>query len=470
MKRTLLIMMSAAAVATACSEEPINPGITAGIKIETIGVPDTCSIKVLFTPDEKTTYFDYAIGTDNDYIAFDQGTLETIQRQDGNEPLEAEFPNLKPNTVYSIFAKSYTDKGQSAGIFVHKASTLDNQFKVELQYLSDVSAGYRMTIPQEYVSCRYYLGSASEKEAFVADQVESSEVSEIPGAYTCVNFYDLDPSTEYVFYAIGKDRSGIETELFEIPATTYASDACPNAEFDFDIDIYQGTYTITPNSMCGRIIASITERGTVSWVLEEGFYNDIPLLLENWNSIKFNHTNEAADGSPLTLAMTTPQMENGTDLELYVALYDTDGNISGVRHFNLATPEAVPELAAPSPVEIEVTNISNAGAVYQFTADQSALGFFYETVEADWYDELKETDPELSEYYLAETFFANYKTLTSAGLQGLYHHGNGSFTWAETSGQPEFRYYAAAVPINMNGPREGGWGNTTLVSYTTLAE
>ena len=104
--KKILFIACAAALLAACTEMD-DPGIKAKIDISVAGSPDSTSLKILFAPDERTAWFEYAIGGENDLSAFQDGSLEGITRIDGNEPEEVLFDGLEPSTYYSIFAKAY---------------------------------------------------------------------------------------------------------------------------------------------------------------------------------------------------------------------------------------------------------------------------------------------------------------------------------------------------------------------------
>ena len=454
-----------------CSEETIDPGITASVKIEVVGTPDSNSVKILFTPDERTATFDYAIGSEMDYALFESGIMEGVTTVEGNEPCEVEFTGLKSTTIYSIYAKAYTKNGQSAGTNIYKVSTRDTRFTAEMAYVSDISAGFHMNFSSngEYSSCRYYLGKAGEGDLFLAGEGEyyGESASDVVD-YISMDYFDLEPETEYVFYAVGIDRAGVNSELFEIPFTTYASDACPNVTVETDIDLFQGTYTITPNDKVGKIIAGVQLYGVYEQVLSGNFNNDMVHLLETWLPSNINNTVSSENGQPLTMSLTTYELNPEDLIDFYIAIYDKDGNIAGLKKIFCETHAFDETLALPDKIDIKVENITTAGAVYTFTPGENVWAYFYDTVDADWYDELKETS-DWNEYYLANEFYTNhveYWLVTKSNFQ----YGNDPVTWAETTGQANYRYYASAVSMNENGPVEGGWGETVMYEYTTLAE
>lgn len=454
--RVFLLLSLFSLVFAGCTSESVDPGDVSRVNIEMLGKPGTDSVRLKFVPDEGSAFFEYAIGDDIDYEAFDNGTMEGIVTVEGDAPVEVMFPDLVPATVYTVYARAYSASGQSEGVNVFKFTTEDDRFKVEIQYLLDKSAGIILSFPQEYVMCRYMLGKAEDRQSFVDGTAEDIKtVSEIDNIYV-LNYFTLEPSTEYVFYAIGTDRLGYETDLFEIPFETFASDECPNAEISADIDVFSGKYVITPNDKCGKVIGHVEFTGNSDGKLS-GWNNDVMNMIYTWADFEMNDTYSEM-GKPLEMVFNTPDMLNDYALDVFVIVCDDQMYPKGVIYKQYKTPAFDSSLPLPVPVEVSVSDITEKGATYHFNADESILGYMYETVEADWYDDIVKNDAGWYEDYLADIFFKNGK---------YFHYGTGEHSFIETNGYSNFRYYAAAVSMNGNGPRKGGWGKVTLVDYTT---
>lgn len=456
MKRITLYLAFVAALSLwSCKEEVVNPGDVSGVNI-TLVEKDTVSAKIKFEPDAKSSYYEYAIGSESDYESFKNRTLEGIVKVDGGEPMEVVFPSLLPNTVYAVYAQSFTKDGNSAGVNIFKFATKDDRFDVQSYWTLDNAAGFKVIFPYEYYSCRYYLGTAADKDAFISGEIPGNTVSDIAG-YHSVDYFDLTPESDYVFYAIGTDRLGINTELFEVPITTFASDACPNMTLETDIDIYYGEYRFIPNDKCGKIIGCILYDGTT-----DGYFlgwNDDPFaMFQTWETINWNGTTSAFGGETLEMNFITKELTNDNPLDVYAVICDENMVPVGVKLFEVKTPSFDESLAKPNPMQIEVTDITSKGATYTYKADETVFAYMYETVEADWYDDFKENSSEWYETYLHDRFFTQGK---------WWHYGNETTVYIENTGQSNFRYYAAAAPMNANGPRTGGWGDITLVPYTT---
>lgn len=446
-----MIVLSALVFAWSCNEEPAGMGESSGIEISLMA-SDTVSARILFSPDANTSYFEYMLGTEADYEAFKNRTDGDVEKVNGCDPVEIPFPGLVPNTIYTVYAQSFADNGKSLGINAFKFITKDNRFKIEKYYVLDNTAGIRIEFANEYYSCRYYLGSAADKDAFVKGEIEGKTIANMEKWYIA-NYYDLKPETDYVFYAVGTDRLGIDTDLIEIPFRTFASDECPNVTLKTEVDIYTGNYEFVPNDKCGKIIGGVYTAGIFS-----GGTEDALATLIAWDRIQWNGTESSWGGESLQLSYTTPGLANDYELDVYAVVCDKEMTPVGVKYFKVSTPSLNENLEKPNPVKVEVSDITSKGATYTFKADETVFAYMYETVEADWYDDFMENNSDWYETYLHDTFFRNGQ---------YFHYGKEDHQWTESAGQSNFRYYAAAAPMNANGPRTAGWGDITLVSYTT---
>ena len=446
-----IIMVSLLPAITGCTQEMEIPG-NAQVGISILS-KDSTSCRILFTPDHESDYFTYAIGDDNDYEAFGEGLLDNTERAEGNSPVEIEISGLEPGHVYAVFAQCTDKQGRKGSICTAKFRTADGIFRVELQYLLDKSAGFTIHSGMMFSEFKYYLGKPGEKDEFLSDKAEIT-YGENHESLT-VNYYDLDPSTGYVFYAIAYDRIGAPGALVEIPVTTMAEGECPGAEFEAGtVDFYKGTYYLHPNADCGKIAAITGDRGEFDSYISYNEGNVIALIEDRVSS---GEAAVAENGETLEIGHVTDDMIPGTEIEIYYLLYGNDGKPAGIGRILASTPEIDPDLPKAN-VSVEISSITHAGATYDFTADDNTVMFFYDTVDADWWDELKETS-QWHEYYIHET-------LLSQGFYYAYRQSHVRF--AETACSPQTRYYAAACPINANGPGEG-WGPATMAEYTTAA-
>lgn len=461
-KIILTFVLCAAFAGCTPAEEQELP-VTATVNIEKIsGEQNTLGIR--FTPAEDAASFCYAISISEDIPGFEAGTMEDITTVGGNEPVEVTFENLESNVVYTVYARAFDESGRPGGTAVYRAMTGDAFYKVSLQYASDHCAGIMFEFTGNYFGSEYYLGKPEDKEAFLAGTLDVSSIGDEALKSIAKNWYDLEPSTEYVVYAKGYNLAGL-SEYRELHFTTTAENECPKVELEVvNSDVYKNEFRLKGNEYTGKIAAIVGNIGDYgSGVIETSNGGDVVGWLDSWSSINWMGAKYSLTGT-LDLEKVTPELTLERQFEIWVLVYDKDMNPAGVQKFEPVAPGFNPDAKGGS-VSIEITNITSKGATYVFDPEEDCFAFLYDTVEADWYDDIKENSSEWHEYYLHEIFFKNalYFCYTR-DMEGEY------CTFIEEKGQSSFRYYAAACPMNVNGPREGGWLPVVLKDYTTLAE
>ena len=298
----------------------------------------------------------------------------------------------------------------------------------------------------------------------LAGEKEDGRLAEVDG-YGCVNYYEGVVSGDHVFYAIGYDRYGMESKLFEIPVTIPAegSNEVPDVEFEtVSIDIYKGTFRFTPNDACGKITCSMGEIGYVSsMIASTGWKGDAVAMLDSWSGSSSVNSFTSESGV-LEFDNYTTGLMTGLGLELYVLTYDKDGNPAGVKEYMVSTPEEDPSLAKATITEIKVENITTAGATYTITPDENTFAIVYDTYVADYYDQLVNS----SAYH---EFFIHEELMSSSTAK--FNYGNGEVIYAEVQGLPYTEYLLCVAPMNGNGPVDAGWGELAVSErYRTLSE
>ncbi len=455
MKRLLLIAsLFFAGLLVSCETLSEGTGIAPQIKIERVDAgPD--SIIIRFIPDENTAFFDYAIGSAEDLAYFTDGSLETIVRVDGGAETEVVFEDLVPDNSYVVFARAYSPSDDAGSVATLKAITDDNQIMIRLQYLSDVSAGFKLEFYHKYYECVWYLGKESDRDAFLAGELADGSLTEPMQDYECVNYFELDPSTDYVFFYTCYDRLGIAVNG-EIPIKTYASDGCPNFSYELDSDVYKSDLRLIPNGDVYKMVACFGTSDVADFALANWAY-DYVAMFDNWAMSKYNNTLTSVQ-SEMELNLTTEPLIQ--DLALYVLMYDEDDNIQSVRKVLMPNHEFDGN-AGEAAATVEVSGITTGGAIYTYKSNENTLGIYYETLDGAWYDDLMESGEASGKFFVHETLAAHEEP--------KFHYGNDEFIYAETSGTPSTKYYAVACPVNCNGQGQG-WGPLAIEEYTTLDE
>lgn len=443
-----------------CSTVDADPyGGTASVEIEKTGSSDYTEFGVRFIPSSNTVSFRYAIGEASDFGDFVAGTMQNTVTVEGASETDVVFENLVPNKVYTIFAVACDENGFEGEVATAKIPTADDNFLLEIQYVTDESAGFTFTATSDYRGGRFYLGTEADRDLFINGEV-GEEFKDMKSK--TANFFDLQPSTDYVFYAQAIDRAGFMSDVIEIRITTLAEGACPKAEFSFDNDIYYGTYTLTPNDKCGQITSFICIEGSNDMMINSGSHwaGDIIAMMKSWESlVSKGKVTISYGGDPAVMNFRTPELLCDNHLEIYAMYYDNSGNVTGIYRYTAKTP-SFDENAGEAKLTVEVSDITASGATYTYTKGENTFAFMYDSIDADWFDDFKENDPSYHEFYIHELLFQAGK---------YWSYGQDVTTFNEETGTPGTRLYAAGCPMNVNGPK-GGWGALVLEEYTTLAE
>lgn len=429
------------------------------VKIEVVIKNDLSVCSVMIIPSENTLRFKYAVATEDNRAEFELGTLEGIYEQEGSEPLEVTFENVSTNDGLTIFAQAFNDSG-SGPVASVKPYSVKSKFNVSLQYVTHCSAGVKFDMSGSYYKCKYYLGHAGESEAFLNDNVKASYLEE--SQYWVVNFFDLEESSDYILYVKGTDRAYMETPLLEIPISTCAFEEFPAIEFKTNtLDVMGGIFEFVPNNQCGKIVATYAKTaGQFDSMLysDAHFYGDCMYMLSSWSDAGINDWCKTSKANQsLNVELNTASCLPEEPIEFYILVYDKEQKPFGCYYYSLKTP--VGDESAPlANVSIKISDITSSGATYTFTADENTVLFYYETVDADWFDDFVTTD----QYY--DYFIHEYLRQGN----GMLARGEKIVAFVENKAEPSKRYYAVACPMNLNGV--AGWSPIVLESYTTLSK
>lgn len=458
MKKSFILLVLLGLVFS-CTKDPVVVKENLEMDLCLIGKSDTTSFSVRIKPDGSSTRYEYAIGTENDYASFENGTMASLVSVDGCDSADVLFDGLEPDKVYTVFARSYSGDF-AGGIAELKVKTGKDEFLAETRYVHKTSAGFRIKTSSNYPYFRYYLGTQEDGEDFRNGTIEGETISGITDVKS-VNYFDL-ASGSYVFYAVAYDMLGFPSDLVSIPVEIDQDAQLPDASFEkVSLDLYRGVYRLVPNEQCAKISCVFGFDGENMNILNNNFKGDVIDWIMNWEEIPDMVKSFSSVGKDLEFKVDDPNFQAGIECEIYALFYDADFEPAGVRKFVFNKPELTTN-APDAVVEIEVSSVTEKGATYTFTADENTLGFMYETLEADWFDEFSKTG-EYYDTYIHELLFK----------QGYYWAYSGDLNddrtgvFVESKGDSGARYYAAACPMNANGPREEGWGNLVLSEYTT---
>lgn len=440
-----------------------------GIDIFTIGIE----------PDNAAS-FEYAVSADGDRKAFVNGTMPGIVKVESGDQKDVEFTGLASEATYTVYARAFDGEGNSGPVAQLRVTTVrgpivTDKIATDMQYVTDSSAGITITSSTDFYRLDYAIGKPEDKAAFEAGSLDGIEKRfEYTDHYTA-NIFDLEPDTDYVFFVRGYDRTDFPTITFERPFKTYATDGCPAVAIATEIDILEGNFSYTPNALCGKMIVALHGKGAYDGLVESpashrgNIMQFLPAMVETGLATLVEGSYSATVNMPpldaedmLATYYTMygdPVLQTDYEFETYVLLYDGDGNPFGVQKKIVSTGEYDPDLPA-AVVTATIKNISAYGATYEFSIDDSTFGFFFDTVDADWYDNEIKTSEDFYENYLRDTFFER-------GYWWRHHDNPAPYT--DRSAAPGMRCYLAICPLNANGVSDPDWGKLYLKEFTTLS-
>lgn len=416
----------------------------------------------VFTPDDNTMSFKFAIGDATDRNAFIDGTLDGIQVRDGNATEIFTFEGLESDRIYTIFAAGYGEDNtleavQSAVVTTWLIDRLqvDNSFVAVDVAAIEVKASFDVA---EYTWSLHKGDTASE-----SNRIAGETVSEVyRHVYT---LFDLEPTTDYLFvvrYAM-RDR---ETFATETGFTTKNYGEVPAVEFNtLHNDVYYEKYEVRPANAFTGAIASLYQQAAWGWDSNflsnaggQGDYaGSIMRLARSGFFFDFHFSEQGGH----TFETTSYTLELGVGLEVYAVSCDLDGNIANLQKFSFQNV-VYDGTAGVAEVGIEVLNIQPYSVEYKYTPNVHTVGFFVQTFEAEAFEE--EYLPQLaSDPGAIHDFLYNYY-----GLSYMIYPNLTGNSWTDTTVQPASEYYAVAAAFNTNGTL--GWGKVTYSKFSTPAE
>ena len=471
----VLMVASLGLLLTACGGDEQAGGVTVigepTVSIEFVGTPGVSDVTVKFVPTEETAKFNYAIGSEQDRENFENGDIVGMQTETSNQEITHTWKDLEAGEYYVVYAMAYDEDGAAGHVSAHGFKTESSAFVEETYYKGDNSAAFRITNTNDYYTYKYALGTAADKEAFLNDELASiktqSEVFD-----WAENYFDLEPATEYVFYCVGQDRSGRDTQLFEIPFTTYAegSDEIPNFVYTEGAkDFYMQNYTVTPNALCKQLVLYQQTEGAADGTMF-GVNNWKGLTLDMFDAWKDINIGAVVAGTYITsatnevleAAATTTDLELENPLDVYVIAYDEMYKPFLVKKYANSTPAFNANAALPdaSDFTITVTDVTMEGfnIAINYTSDNTRA-YFYDIISGDYWDNQIEHDMAA----LKNEMITNYLS-----LGWCYNRKSIENNYVIDPSIPDFvagaKFYIGVLAMNENGPIEGGWAEEVALS------
>lgn len=457
------------------------------------------SFTITFTPGNAVAY-EYVCTQEDNREGFVGGSIEGIVKVDNADPADIEFTGKAPQTTYTIYARAFDAQGRRGPVASIMVQTMpdfadSDDLKAETAYTTNSSAGFRITGPLNFYKFEYALGTATDKQAFEDGTLEGIRERAESADYVA-NYFDLTPETDYVFYYRAYNRANVPTDVFEIAVTTKADGEGPEVAFEVvDIDVYVGNFAFTANSHCARYVISLSSvGGTFDVGLDDEFVSSgdtervFQALLSTGSAYQATgtarqllpiYTPPMDDPMGVLANYYPPVLEAGIDFYAYVGMYDSDGKYAGAVRYEYSTPE-YDETLAPAEVTAVATNITSSGATLEFTLSSNTLGFFFDTIDADAYDQAVATGKwtsynpdgtttlvDFHENFLRDMFFSR----PDSGQGYFWRYYKNPTSFIDNTMEPGQRFYIAICPMNANGASDPDWGELWISpSYTSATE
>ena len=488
------VVIALGALATACQKNPTTVSQRPTVSIE-MGEISLDKVTATLLPSEGASKFEYALGLQSDESAFLDGSLLSIQTVLNSDPdfaakTVAWTTDIDPDTYYVVYARAYDAAGNAGPLSMRGFNSATDDVKVELQYVSDVTAGFHITCTNDYYSYAFAFGLAADKETDLAD----FDGDILPGTVTVSDVYDnyinnfrldsdgtsyaLEPATDYVFYFKALDRSGGTTDIITIDFTTADENSVPNYTIEAgEMDFFMQHYTVTPNDLCSRVALWQNSFGQDYDDVIYGPYNykgDYLTMLSGWadnNSPEAIKQNSVANpdfltfsaiGEALEATPYTTNMELEQTVEVYVLCYNEMFEPVNVRKEVFTTPALNTSLPTPeaSDFTVNVTKKIAGDLAFDISYTGDAVrAYYYEIVKGTTYDDEVEANGEESAKLTIRS------KIVESSLFIYDEPESGTITYTGTDVIKGEKYYIAIAPMNANGPREGGWGEVVMHEF-----
>lgn len=456
--------------AASCSGDAVCPdcGTLPTVAMEMEQSDDYSQCRVRFIPSEGTDYFVYCLGQEDDLAAFESGSLEGIESLRTNQEQEVIFEGLEIKKEYMVFARAYNADGEAGGIAMLRFFN-GSKLTLAAQYITDSSAGIVISMGDGWSSCRYYMGTEAEREDFISGKIAGDTIVE-KDRYV-VNRFDLNPSSKYVFYAIPINRMGVEYNPITYDIVTCNQGECADVEIDYPVkDVYMVTARLTPNDYCYKTTGAVmlvSLDGTMnsqnySMMLETIYHGDIQAMLESLAGS--GSAVSSYNGNPLEVsAGMRSLLECDRELELFVGMYDEEGDFVGAKYYTYSTP-SFDASAGEATADVEIVQTINGGSDWGcyhtvkaiVTPNENTLGYFAKWMSKEMYDiAQKQDDPDA---YIRKQF------ITDWSLSMVFTYGNYPVVVTEEE-IPHYyiENYIVVCPFNANGV--DGWGPVTAYKF-----
>lgn len=477
-KSCAFVAAVAAMALTACTNETqVVVSEEPTVTIELVGSVGTNSITARFVPSEGAADYCYALGSEQQRADFEAGDITGLMWAGGPNEVTFTWDALEVNTYYVVYAMAVDAAGTNGPVSARGVKTLNDDFLVTTYYLSDNSAAFTIECTDDYYTYRYALGTPEDRDAFINNETTLDIQSKSEVFNWTENYFGLDADTDYVFYCQATDRSERETQVFEIPVHTYAegSDEIPNYTYEATGgDFFAQHYVVTPNALCQKLVIHQCEVDYNDDVLflVNGYAGRLLEAFDAWSegAGTSNSTCDTAEGGKTLNAtlynagVVSSAYELGTPLEVYVTAYDAMFEPVHVKKFDNAVPSQV-QADLPGATGMELVsdvNESQISVTINVTDTENICAYYYDFVDIT---DLGATVDDVDWDYVRTQFINGTSSTRAMWYVPALNPYNNVFTY---TGNAEFvsghQYVLAALPMNVNGPNDAGYGTDIIYS------
>ena len=437
-----------------------NPSLPT-VSIEQVGQATDSGVTLRFIQSGKGAGFDYTVGQPADRVAFEDGSLASIVSISESGQKDIVVDGLTHASSYTVFARSFDEEGVAGPvaqiIFTTEEDILQtNPLVPELQYTTSSSVAITVDPADNYYKFEYALGTPSGKDAFENGSLAGIITQEQNSKFV-IPFFGLEAGKDYVFYMRAYDRTGRVSKTIETAVATKAAGRVPEVSMTTDYcDIYKGKYTFTPNSECGQFGVLICHNGGYDGIFYSKYnYNGDILgrMIDYMAAPSWSNPLKTAEGEPVSLEYITEEMELELGLEAWVMLYDKAGEPFGIQRIETRTPSFDASAGTAAIESAEFTSIATWYCPYTCAPNEHTLITFISIWDADEFEAERDSPDNVGTYLQELAYEKSYDSYL-----GAYRFIYGNESFSGSVGYGTGRYYLVFLPVNANGPRDGGWG------------
>lgn len=460
MKKLLIntfVLLAAGLVACSKSDGPSSIETAPSVSVEVLSRSLT-SVTVKFVPSDNTTMYKFALGNEFDRDNFLNDDIIGTVVEVSNNPVEYTFDGLESSSYYVIYAVAYNSNNETGPVTSRGIQTMNTDFVVTQKYFSDDSAGFFIECSTDYYTWSCALGTADDRDAFLDNLMPGISTFD-EDFHRQVNYFDLQKGTDYVFYCIGYDRAGRESNLFEIAFTTYDdSDSFPN--FDITIgdrlsDFLYQSYDVQPNSLVSSMLFfAIEPDGYYDYDVLDGEFSGVidEAVLQFTSGVK-----TIVNGMTDTYSFEAQHETQGVGAKqrAYVVTYDLNGDLAHIKRFDSSTPAFDATLLDPkrSDISFDIINTGSLSAAVKVSYPENSgiVAYYIDLITVATVDEIVENyGGELNDAAI-DYIYTLVMTQSAPGF--VYRMPDATSTYSNSADLVDMttEWYWVIIPMNANG-------------------